>query len=65
LTTERNQNEADAELKTAGGKAHATDGVKVPVLKWLDQTPHHGLRRSGVLSHGQEVSGMLSEGGDT
>lgn len=47
-TTKRDKNEADAELKAASGKAHATDGVKVPVLKWPDQAPHHGLpRRAG------------------
>jgi hypothetical protein len=52
LTTERDQNEADAELKAASGKAHATDGMEVSVRKWPDQTPHHGVRRSGVVSHG-------------
>jgi hypothetical protein len=51
LTTERDQNEADAELKAAGSKAHATDGMEVSVLKWPDQTPHHGVWRSGVVSH--------------
>ncbi len=51
LTTKRDQNEADAELKAASGKAHATDGMEVSVLKWPDQAPHQGVRRSGVVSH--------------
>jgi hypothetical protein len=52
LTTKRDKNEADAELKAASSKAHATDGMEVSVLKWPDQTPHHGMRRTGVISHG-------------
>jgi hypothetical protein len=43
LTTERDQNEADAELTAASGKAHPSDGVEVSVLKWPDQTSHHGV----------------------
>ncbi len=45
--TEREQNEAQAESKTAGGKAHASDGTAVPVLPWPDQTPHNGDRSRG------------------
>jgi hypothetical protein len=52
LTTERDQNEADAQLKAASGKPHATDGMEVSVLKWPDQTPHHGVRSNGVVNHG-------------
>lgn len=63
LTAKRDQNEADAELKAASGKAHATDGMEVSVLKWPDQAPHHGLRSSGVVSHGHpstDSSGNVS-----
>ncbi|HEY2075686.1 MAG TPA: hypothetical protein VGH53_05055 [Streptosporangiaceae bacterium] len=52
MTTERDQNEADTQLKATSGKAHATNGMEVSVLKWPDQTPHHKVRRSGVVSHG-------------
>jgi hypothetical protein len=51
VPTERDQNEANAELKAASGQAHATDGMKMSVLKWPDQVPHHGVQRSGVVSH--------------
>jgi hypothetical protein len=52
LPTERDQNEADAELKAASGKAHATDGVEVSVLKWPDQAPHRGHGMCVCTSHG-------------
>src|SRR5580698_2642872 len=39
---ERDKNEADAEIKAAGGEAHAGDGMAVPVLPWPDQAPHRG-----------------------
>jgi len=52
LTTDGEQNEADAQLKTTGGKAYVRHGVEVPVLPWPDQTPHHGARGSGVVIWG-------------
>lgn len=47
--TEREQNDADAEMKAAGGQAHARDGTEVSVLKWRDQTFHDESPESGVL----------------
>jgi hypothetical protein len=52
-TAETGQNGANAERKAAGGKAHARDGLQVPVLPWRDQTPRNGGSSpgSGVVKH--------------
>lgn len=45
--TKGEQNEADAEIKAAGGKAHVRGGAEVPGLPWPDQTTHNGDRSRG------------------
>jgi hypothetical protein len=47
--TERKQNDANAEMKAAGGQAHARDGPEVSVLPWRDQTFPDESPESGVL----------------